>query len=87
LSFVTTVDFQQTLLGLIGVSACGSEQGRDASPLMLGQTVPWVNEAFIHPNDVPRTGIFTPEFELAYVGKGWNREEEFKEQVGFQLAA
>lgn len=81
--FLTTVDFQQTLLGLIGVSPSGGEQGRDASPLLTGRTIPWENEAFIHPNDVPRTGLFTPRFELAYVGKGWNREEEFKEHILF----
>lgn len=80
-SFLTTVDFQQTLLGLIGLSPCGREQGRDASPLLRGLTIPWENEAYIHPNDVPRTGIFTPRFELAYVGLGWNLFEEFQDHI------
>ncbi|MDW7656175.1 MAG: sulfatase-like hydrolase/transferase [Bacillota bacterium] len=66
-SFVSTVDVQQTLLGLAGISPCGREQGRDASPLLRGENMPWVDEAFIYGSMKNRIGIFTPEFELAYV--------------------
>ena len=39
---------------------------------------------YIHPSDVPRAGIITPEFELAYVGKGWC-EEEFHDHILFDM--
>ncbi|WP_206109205.1 sulfatase-like hydrolase/transferase [Paenibacillus sp. HB172176] len=82
---VSIVDFQQTLLGLLGLPPCGREQGRDASPLLRGDSPEWTDEAFIHPNDVPRAGIFTPDFELAYVGRGWKREENhaFRDHILF----
>jgi arylsulfatase A-like enzyme len=83
--FVSMVDMQQTLLGLLGVPPCGREQGRDASPLLRGEPIQWEDEVYIHPNDVPRAGIFTPEYELAYVGRGWKREQEheFRDHVLF----
>ncbi len=80
---ITVVDFQQTILGLMEYPPSGREQGRDASKLLMGEKVPWINEMYIHPNDVPRTGIITREFELAYVGKGWNRDTEFKDHILF----
>lgn len=83
--FVNIVDFQQTVLGIMDLEPCGKEQGIDASPLLLGQKMDWKNEAYVHPNDVPRAGIITPEYELAYVGRGWQKEEshEFKDHVLF----
>lgn len=71
---ISLVDFQQTLLGVLGITPCGREQGRDASPLLQGERIEWMDEVYIHPNDVPRAGIFTPDYELAYVGRGWQRE-------------
>jgi arylsulfatase A-like enzyme len=65
--FVTTVDVQQTLLGLLGIEPCGEEQGRDASPLLRGREIPWRDEAFIYGTLRDRAGIFTPRYELAYV--------------------
>jgi arylsulfatase A-like enzyme len=65
-----TVDFQQTLLGLLGVEPCGREQGRDASPLLRGENVDWAGEAFIHHSSHRRAGILTSGFELAYVQDG-----------------
>ncbi|NGP45554.1 sulfatase-like hydrolase/transferase [Bacillaceae bacterium SIJ1] len=73
--FVATVDFQQTLLGLLNLKPSGREQGRDASPFLQNENIPWEDEVFIHPSDVPRTGIFTPSHELAYVGTGWEGQE------------
>jgi len=67
---VSTVDVQQTILGLIGLEPCGHEQGRDASPLLRGEEIEWKNEAFIHHSSLERAGIFTPEFELAYIKGG-----------------
>lgn len=64
--FVTTVDVQQTLLGLMDVSAGGDEQGRDASLLIRGESIPWEDEAFIYGTMADRAGVFTPEYELAY---------------------
>lgn len=71
---VSQVDFQQTLLSLLGLPFTGREQGRDASPLIFGRDVPWTEEVYLHPNDVPRAGIITPEWELAYVGRGWGED-------------
>ena len=65
--FVTTVDAQQTLLGLLGLRACGRDEGRDASPLLRGEQLPWQDEAFIYGTAYNRAGIFTPEYELAYI--------------------
>ena len=63
----STVDFQPTILSLMGVGPCGREQGRDGSALLTGRPIEWVDEAFIHHSSLERAGIFTPEFELAYV--------------------
>lgn len=84
-SFVTTVDFQTTLLGLLGIGACGREQGRDASSLLLGKDLdePWQNQAFIHPNIDLHTGVFTEKYELAYVGTSRNGDQEFKDHILF----
>ena len=64
---VSTVDFQPSILNLMGISPCGREQGRDVSPLMRGEGIEWQNEAFIHHSSLERAGIFTDDFELAYV--------------------
>jgi len=62
--FVTNVDVQQTLLGLMGIEPSGREQGRDASPLLRGEAKRWKNEAMIHHSSLQSAGIFTPEYEL-----------------------
>jgi len=64
---VSTVDFQTSILGLMEVAPCGREQGRDFSPMLRGEETEWPNEAFIHHSSLERAGIFTDEFELAYV--------------------
>jgi arylsulfatase A-like enzyme len=66
-NFVTAVDVQQTLLGFLGVAPSGQEQGRDASPLLRGEKVPWRDEAFIYGTVKDKAGIITPRWELAYV--------------------
>jgi uncharacterized sulfatase len=68
--FVTNVDVQQTLLGLMGIQPCGREQGRDASPLLRGEKVEWKDEAMIHHSSLESAGIFTPEYELVLKADG-----------------
>jgi len=68
--FVTNVDVQQTLLGLMGVEPSGREQGRDASPLLRGETVEWKDEAMIHHSSLESVGIFTPKYELVLKANG-----------------
>jgi len=62
--FVTTVDIQPTLLGLMGLEPCGREQGTDASALLTGRSNRWHDEALIHHSSLDSAGIFTPQFEL-----------------------
>ncbi|MFH1881573.1 MAG: sulfatase-like hydrolase/transferase [Planctomycetota bacterium] len=76
--FVTNVDVQQTLLGLIGIKPCGREQGRDASGLLRlsstptgkGEKTEWADEAMIHHSSLVSAGIFTPEYELVLKANG-----------------
>jgi uncharacterized sulfatase len=65
--FVSQVDFQQTILSLIGLEPSGREQGRDASPFLLGHDTEWTDEVFIHSREFRWAGIFTPEYELGLV--------------------
>ncbi len=67
---ISTVDFQPTILNLMGQPTCGREQGRDAAPLLQGKDGDWDNEAYIHHSKHRRAGIFTDRFELAYVRDG-----------------
>jgi uncharacterized sulfatase len=69
-NFVTNVDAQQTLLGLMGFKSCGREQGRDASGLLRGLRIGWKNEAMIHHSSLQSAGIFTPKYELVLKAKG-----------------
>jgi len=62
---VGTVDFQPTLLGLLGVPPAGSEQGRDGSGLLRAEDVGWDDAAFLHHNSFDLAGVFTPSHELA----------------------
>ena len=69
-NFVSNVDVQQTLLGLMGIKPCGREQGRDASGLLRGEKINWIDEAMIHHSSLESAGIFTPEYELVLKAKG-----------------
>jgi len=66
-SVMSTVDFQPTLLGLMGVDACGREEGRDGSGFLRGEDRAWEDYAFFHHSTHARAGIFTREYELALV--------------------
>ena len=67
---ISTVDFQPTMLNLMGYDPCGREQGRDASGLLRGEDVAWSNRAHVHHSQHTRAGIFTDKYELAYVRDG-----------------
>ncbi len=67
---VSTVDFQPTILALMGIKPSGREQGRDASGLLTGKTIDWTDESFLHHSSLARAGIFTPRYELAFVQGG-----------------
>ena len=64
---MSTVDFQPTILSLMGVPLSGREQGRDGSALLEGKAAEWEDVAFLHHSSDTRAGIFTKEIELAYV--------------------
>ena len=64
---VSTVDFQSTILGLMGFEKCGREQGHDASSLLTGENTDWEDLAYIHHSSLERAGIFTPDYQLAFV--------------------
>jgi len=68
--FVTNVDVQQTLLGIMGIKPCGREQGRDASGLLRGEKIEWTDEAMIHHSSLASAAIFTPEYELVLKADG-----------------
>ena len=68
--FVTNVDMQQTLLGLMDIEPSGWEQGRDASSLLRGEEIEWKDEAMIHHSSLEAAGIFTPQYELVLKSSG-----------------
>lgn len=67
---LSTVDFQSTILGLIGIPPCGREEGRDGSHLIQTGIHDWDDYSFIHHHSQTRAGIFTKEFELVLVKNG-----------------
>jgi uncharacterized sulfatase len=67
---ISTVDFQQTIAGLLDMAPSGREQGKDASPLLRGEQLEWKNEVILHHNTQQRIGLFTDSFELVYVSEG-----------------
>jgi len=75
---VATVDFLPTICGLIGLEPSGREQGKDASPLLIGKTADWDNVAHQYYMPYPKTpevppiqaGIFTCDYHLCYVYNG-----------------
>jgi len=69
---MSTVDFQPTILGLMGMEACGREQGRDGSAFLRGEKPAWDDYAHLHHSSHTRAGIFTREYELALVEDGDN---------------
>lgn len=68
---VASVDFQQTLLGLVGLDACGREQGRDGSALLCGEDVAWEDVALIDHPSHKWAGVFTQEYAYAVHESGY----------------
>ncbi len=67
---VSTVDFQPTILTLMGVDLCGREQGRDGSALMQQNDAAWNDEVQFHHANHRFAGVFTRRYELALVRDG-----------------
>ena len=61
---VANVDLLPTLAGMLSLKTSGREQGRDASPLLRGDTANWRDQAFIHKDNSTQSGVFTQEWEL-----------------------
>ncbi len=68
---VASVDFQQSLLGLVGLEVCGREQGRDASGLLRGEAIDWEDTAFVHHPSHKWSGVFTPDYAYAEHESGY----------------
>ena len=66
-NIASTVDFKPTMLRLMGFEPTGTEQGYDASALLQGKKTNWQDISFIHHSSLKQAGIFTPQYELAYV--------------------
>ncbi len=72
---LTTVDFQQTLLGLVGVNPSGMEEGRDASALFVNasRVTAWQDIAFMRQASKTNNGwlaAITDRYKLVYAPKG-----------------
>lgn len=65
-----TVDFQPSILGLMGVAPSGREQGRDLSAVWRGEPDNGPDEAYQHHSSQARAGVFTPAYHLAHVKGG-----------------
>ena len=72
-TWLNVADFGKTLAGFADVAYPFDTDGVDRSRQILRNEA-GLEEIYIHPSDVPRSGILTPEYELAYVGRGWNGE-------------
>lgn len=69
-AWIRMTDFAPTLAGLLGIPYSYPCDGEDLSgELLAGKE--GRKEVCIFPSDVPRTGIITEEYELAYVGRGY----------------
>jgi arylsulfatase A-like enzyme len=67
---LSTVDFQPTILSLMGVSCCGREQGRNGVGLLQGHDNDWDDSAFLYHNSHGYAGVFTPFHELVLAKEG-----------------
>ena len=69
-TYLDVVDFGVTLSGLAGIDYPFAVHGTDKSEDLLKGEAHYQRELYIHPSDVPRAGIMTEDYELAYVGRG-----------------
>ena len=81
---ISTVDFQQTMLSLLGVEPSGREQGRDASGLLRGERLPGFNEIQGHHQTFAHASLFTQQYNLGLAPQGecllFDRQDDPKEQ-------
>jgi uncharacterized sulfatase len=68
---IASVDFQQTLLGLVGIEPCGREQGRNGADLLQGTETTWEDVAYIHHPSYKWAGVFTSEYAYARDDSGY----------------
>lgn len=80
-TWLNVIDFGRTLAGLVDIPYRYETDGLDRSRQILDNETS-LEELYIHPSDVPRAGILTPDYELAYVGMG-HCGEKFHEHVLF----
>lgn len=83
-TYLDVVDFGVTLSGLAGIDYPFAVHGTDKSEDLLKGEAHYQRELYIHPSDVPRAGILTEDYELAYVGRG-NTGEIFHDHVLFDM--
>lgn len=81
-TYFNVVDFGVTLAGLAGVPYLFKTDGCDRSSCLLDGKEEGAGEIYIHPSDVPRAGIITEDYELAYVGGGW-KGGKYKDHILF----
>ena len=80
----STVDFQQTMLSLLGVEPSGREQGRDAPGLLAGKRLPGFSEAQCHHQTFARASLFNQHYNLGLTPQGdcllFDRQNDPQEQ-------
>lgn len=81
--FMNVVDFGKTIATLAGVTHGIETHGFDKSDLIYGTDENNIEEIHIYPSDVPRVGIITREYELAYVGENYDQDRIFKDHILF----
>lgn len=67
---MSTVDFQQTMLGLMDLPSSGREQGQDLAPLLIGHSTDLPQEVHAHNQGFVRASLFTPQWNLGLVPQG-----------------
>jgi len=67
---MSTVDFQQTMLGLMGLAPPGREQGADLSPLLAGRSMDVAEQVHAHNQGFVRASLFTRRWNLGLVPQG-----------------
>jgi arylsulfatase A-like enzyme len=88
---MTSVDFQPTLMGLLGIKGSGNEDGRDASKLLIkGQVKNWKDVAFFRQSSSKGKGwltVVSDRYKLVYNtwGEPWlfDLEKDPDELVNF----
>jgi len=88
---MTSVDFQPTLMGLLGIKGSGNEEGRDASKLLTkGQVKNWKDVAFFRQSSSKGKGwltVVSDRYKLVYNtwGEPWlfDLEQDPDELVNF----